>query len=505
MNAPITYESLFTKYRDDSAVLRNEQYAFWSIPTIYADPDLVLNGRQQAVRRDFQSVGAMLANHLASKIASLLFPSTQSFFRLDAAVNTAAMADAMAMDVKELASGLAELENTAYRRIFLRSSYHQLVHTMKLLICTGNCLLYRDSENTNMHAYSLRQYSLLRDGSGKVLDIVLKERTTVGQLPEAVQAAFYAGRDKYDAVCLYTRVRREPRTVTDVFVVTQQVDSYALDVHEEYAEAVCPYIPVTWNLVTGENYGRGLVEDYAGDFAKLSELSEALALYEIEACRVLHMAAPGSQADIDSMADQESGAWVAGDPTKVEAYEAGDYNKILALTADLEQIFQRLAPAFMYGGNVRDAERVTAEEIRTQAEEANQSLGGVYSVIADNLHIPLAHILCAEVNPEFVSEIIAGGLTLSVLTGVAALGRSADVNKLLQVAQVLATVIPVFTQSSQRLDPERVISKVFEGFGLNLEDYTHTEEELQAKQQMNAAPAVDAGLAEVANTIQGVS
>lgn len=505
MGPPVTYESLFDKYRDDSAVLRNEQYAFWSIPTIYADTEVRTGGRQQSVRRDFQSAGAMLANHLSSKIASLLFPSTQSFFRLDAAVNTDEMAAALAVDAKDLASGLATLENTAYRRIFLKASYHQLVHTMKLLICTGNALLYRDSQNTNMHAYSLRQYSMLRDGSGKVLDIILKERTTVGQLPDTLRNTVYAGRDEYDYVCLYTRVHRQRRKVTDIFVVTQQADSHQLDVNEEYPEAICPYIPVTWNLVTGENYGRGLVEDYAGDFAKLSELSEALALYEIEACRVLHMAAPGSQADIDSMAEQESGAWVAGDPSKVETYEAGDYNKIQALTADLNQIFQRLAPAFMYGGNVRDAERVTAEEIRTQAEEANQSLGGVYSVIADNLHIPLAHILCNEVNPEFVSEIIAGGLTLSVLTGVAALGRSSDVNKLLQVAQILANVIPVFTQASQRLDPERVISKVFEGFGLNIEDYSHTEEEMQVKQQANAAAASpDAALAQVSEQIQGV-
>lgn len=503
MKAPVTYESLFTKYRDDSAVLRNEQYALWSIPTIYSDPDVRTDGKQQSVRRDFQSAGAMLANHLASKIASLLFPSTQSFFRLDSAVNPDEMASALAVDQNELASGLATLENTAYRRIFLRSSYHQLVHAMKLLICTGNCLLYRDSANTNMHAYSMRSYAILRDGSGKVLDIILKERTTVGQLPELLQSTAYAGREEYDSVCLYTRIKRERRKVTDVFVVTQQADSHALDVREEYPEAVCPYIPVTWNLITGENYGRGLVEDYAGDFAKLSELSEALALYEIEACRVLHMAAPGSQADIDSMASEEMGAWVAGDPTKVQAYEAGDYNKIVALTADLTQIFQRLAPAFMYGGNVRDAERVTAEEIRTQAEEANQSLGGVYSVIADNLHIPLAHILCAEVNPDFVAEVIAGGLTLSVLTGVAALGRSSDVNKLLQVAQVLGATIPVFTQVSQRLDPERVISKVFEGFGLNIEDYSHTAEELAAKQAANAAP-VDTALTGAAADIQGV-
>ncbi|BEQ12893.1 putative collar protein [Pseudomonas phage Ep4] len=356
MNTEASYESLFKEYQDDSAILRMEKYARWSLPTIFANPEL-RSGKQVAVQRDYQSVGAMLTNNLASKLASLLFPSNQSFFRLDSTVHSDTMSKELGVQTTELASAMAKLENDAYRRIFLRASYHQIVHTMKLLITTGNALLYRDSADTNLHAYSLRQYSLLRDGSGKVLDMILKERTTREMLPEDKRTAF-EGRKEYDALNLYTRIKRESRSVGDVYVVTQCVEHVKLDTADEYPEAICPYIPVCWNLVTGENYGRGLVEDYAGDFAKLSELSEALALYEIEACRVLHLAAPGAGGDVDSMAEQDSGAWVSADPGKVQAYEAGDYNKIVALSADLQQITQRLSPAFMYTGNTRDAERV---------------------------------------------------------------------------------------------------------------------------------------------------
>lgn len=494
---PVTresYESLYKKYQDDSAILRNEKYAKWSLPTIFADPDM-RSGRQVSVQRDYQSVGAMLTNNLSSKLAALLFPSNQSFFRLDSQVNTDEMASDLGVEPADLASNLANLENMSYRRIFLRASYHQLVHTMKLLITTGNCLLYRDSADTNLHAYSIRQYSLLRDGSGKVMDIILKERTSKAMLPDGMKGLFKE-REEYDALCLYTRVKRERRTQGDVFVVTQQVETHDLGTDDEFPEAICPYIPVCWNLVTGENYGRGLVEDYAGDFAKLSELSEALALYEIEACRVLHLAKPGSGGDIDSMAEQQSGAWVSADPGAVEAYEAGDYNKIQALVADLGSITQRLSPAFMYTGNTRDAERVTAEEIRQQADEANQALGGVYSAIADSLHIPLAHILVNEVNPQFISEVISGGLKLSVLTGVAALGRSSDVNKLIQIAQALSVILPVLSQASQRMDVDRTINKVFEGFGLDVSDYSKTEQELAAQQaaaQQQATAAASAG------------
>lgn len=489
---PVQYQTLYDRYRDDSAVLRNEKYALWSLPTIFADPDL-RDGKQQAVERDYQSVGAMLTNSLASKMTALLFPSNQSFFRLDSTQHADTLASGLGVDAKDLTASLATLENTAYRRIFLKASYHQLMHAMKLLITTGNTLLYRDSPGTTLHSYSIRQYALLRDGAGKVLDILLKERTTVDQLPEGYRYLF-KNREENAPLVLFTRIKREYRTVTDVFVVSQQIEGHNIGEPAEYPEAVCPYIPVTWNLVTGENYGRGLIEDYAGDFAKLSELSEALALYEIEACRVLHLAKPGNGVDVDAIALTESGGWAAGDPTSVQAYEAGDFQKIQALNMDLQAIYQRLAPAFMYGNNVRDAERVTAEEVRETADEADQALGGVYSLIADGMHVPLAHILCAEVNPDFIKEVLAGGLTLSVLTGVAALGRSSDVTKLLQISQALATILPVLTQGTKRIDPELVIRKVFEGFGLNIQDFSRSEEELKAMQaQAEQPPAAPVG------------
>lgn len=498
-----TYESLFDEYRDDSAILRMEKYALWSIPTLFVDTCLVQNGKQTSVERDYQSIGAQLVNSLSSKMTALLFPSTQPFFRIDTNIDTDAISAAMGVNSSTLASSIADLENRAYRRLFLKNTYSQLVYGIKLALVTGNTLLYRDSAENKMHAYSLRSYALRRDGAGKVLDIILKERTTVAQVPDALKRHFQ-GRKEFEQVSLWTRIKRESRVVGDVFVVTQQLETFDLDVREEYPEAVCPYIPITWNLVTGEDYGRGLVEDYAGDFAKLSSLSEALALYEIESCRVLHLASPGSGGDIDAMASAPSGEWVSADPAKVQAYEAGDYAKIKALLDDINSIYQRLAPAFMYGGNTRDAERVTAAEIHQQAAEANTMLGGNYSSIADQAHIPLAHILCQEENPDFVAEVLAGGLSLSVLTGVAALGRSSDVTRMTEAFQVLSVLLPV-AQSNPSVDPNRIWGKVLEGYGLKLEDLQFTEEELRQQQaQQQATPTADTQLAGVAAEIGAI-
>ena len=150
----------------------------------------------------------------------------------------------------------------------------------------------------------------------------------------------------------------------------------------------------------------------------------------------------------------------------------------------------------MYSGNVRDAERVTAEELRRNAQEAEVSLGGVYSSLADSLHVPLAHILVNEINPSFITEVVQGGITLNVLTGVAALGRSSSIQNLLEAANDLALCLPVFAQASNRFDNERIIDMILLGRGVKLSDVMKTEEQLQQDlaAQQNQPMAVQQGL-----------
>jgi len=481
------YSTLYTKYRDDSAILKTESYAEWSIPTIFADVSTSRDGKRVDVQRDYQSIGAILANHLASKLAQLLFPANQPFFRLDGSSDMGELAKAAGVDAADLSSKLADLENRAYRRIFSGASYHQIVHLMKLLICTGNALLFRETPTSKLIAYNMRQYAVLRDGAGTVLDMILKERVSLSTLPKEVQTLF-KGREEYANLDMYTRIKRESRKLTDVFVVSQQIESHDVGEPSVYPVKICPYIPVVWNLIVGENYGRGLVEDFAGDFAKLSELSRALALYEIEACRVLHLVSPGTGADVDALNSAESGEFVSAKVGDVAAYEAGDFNKMSALLGDVQSIYQRLSPAFMYTGNTRNAERVTAEEIRMNAQEAEIGLGGVYSSLADTLHVPLAHILVNEIEPSFIQEVIAGGIDLEVLTGVSALGRSNNVTKLLEAANDIGLALQVFPAASKKFDMERIIDMILIARGVKLDDVYKTTEQLKQEQAAEAAP-----------------
>lgn len=483
------YEALYDKYKDDSTLLKLENFALWTIPSAFPDKqiDFEMKGDMD-IENDYQSIGATLVNFLAAKLTGLLFPTTQSFFKIQPTETMLSIAtEAFGVDKAEINNRLVKLENDACNSLYQNASYAQLVQMIRYLVITGNCLFKRiDGKLT---VYSLRNYAQLRDNEGTVLDVILKENFAYGSLPPEVQLLVNkpVGTPEFESVIVYTRIKRSLQAGRPQMVVSQQINGVDIGGESVYPENLCPYRTVVWNLVNGDSNGRGLVEEHAGDFAKLSDLSKALAMYEIETCRVIHLVKPGSSVDVDAMQGLPNGAWAQGDPQQVVAHEAGDAQKIQQLAAEIQTIHQRLAQAFMYQGNMREGERVTAEEISMNAQEAEKALGGVYSQLSQGIHLPLSYLLCLEVEPAFLTAIIAGEVTLDVVTGLPALGRSTVVTQILQAIQELSVIVPAMGQLSPRFDTERVVDLVLQARGVNLKDVMMTPEQLKAKQEQQQA------------------
>mgnify|MGYP005991786659 CR=1 FL=1 len=492
------YEGLFTKYQDSRSLTKLKTYALWTVPSAFpeteADTDSIGN---TPIEHDYQSIGAVLVNFLAAKLAGLLFPVTQSFFKIKPTEVLKGIAkNVFAVDDDTVKNELIQLENDAAAALFKNASYAQLIQMMRYLIITGNCLFKRI--NGKMTVYSLRNYAQLRDNEGTVLDVILKENWAWSSLPPVTRSIIGLPQDTPDDknIPVFTRIQRKLIKGHVNYEVSQQSGGVSLGPSSLYPENLCPYNIVVWNMVNGDSNGRGLVEDHAGDFAKLSDLSRALAVYEINACRVVNLVKPGSTVDIDYLNDSAGvGEFVQGDPANIQALESGDAAKIQQISASLDAIFQRLALAFMYQGNTRDAERVTAEELQMNARETEAALGGVYSQLSQTIHIPLSYQLCQEVNPAFITAVIAGEVELEVITGLPALGRSTVVTQLLQAVQEIGVIIQTVAAVSQRFDKEKIIDLILQARGINLEDVMLSKEALKAQEeQLQAEQAAQAGM-----------
>lgn len=485
------YSALFDKYRDSGLINRAKDYCRWTIAALIASDPNQERSQQRAVERDFQSVGALLVNNLSSKLANLLFPTNRPFFRIVLSAELQAEAKTAGMTEVEVASQLAKTEMTSCQSVFKNSSFNQLIILLKHLMVTGNGCMYRDSESRRTLTYGIQQFSVRRDARGFVVDAIIKERTYFMSLPEIVQMELLKGQGRNritnvdKEVDIYTRVQRQSREQRVGYSVSQEVDGVRVGEEAWYPEHICPWVFPTWNLSTGEHYGRGLVEEYAPAFAKISDLSHALALYEIEIMRVINVVAPGG-GDIDEYANAETGEYIVGDPEMVKAIESGSMNKVQAITADIEAVFGQLARAFMYTANTRDGERVTAYEIRQDALEAENTLGGVYSSLAEGLQVPLSHVLILETNPGSLAAILTENMKLDILAGIPALGRSTDVQNLLSAAQELAAIAESLMQIDNRVDPHRLADLVYAGRSVDSEQFLYSDEELAEQAQAEA-------------------
>lgn len=493
----VSHKSRFLRYRDDTVILKARRYAHWTLPALMADLSIQVNGQGLILERDYQEIGALLVNNLAPKLASMLFPASRPFFKVDSSDELKRAAAKAGKTLTELNASFAKMEQEACARIFLNAGYAQLIQSLRHLIVTGNVMTYRESKSAKYCAYGLESFSQKRDGQGNLLDAVLREYTHIESLPPTVQQSLRMGNpgryrsiDQCPPVELYTRIHRQQGVSGKFyFVVSQEADELPVGTTGNYPEHLCPWQVVTWTLINGENYGRGLVEDFAGGFAKLSDMSHAATLYGIEMMRVLNLVQPGLGADIDELAQAETGQFVQGTTGAVVAYESGDADKLQALRAEITEVFQNLARAFMYKGNTRDAERVTAFEIKQDALEADNTLGGAYSSLAASMQIPAAHILLTEVDSSMLEGLVTSTVELGIIAGIPALGRASDVQNLILAAQDALAIIPGLVELDNRIDGQKILDMIMAGNSVDTSLLYKSKEQLAAQAQADAQAA----------------
>lgn len=514
-------KDLYKQFEDTVTLDACRHFCKWTVASLFPDSFLSEDVKDQTrnrVERDYQSFGAILLNNLAAKVTQVLFPADKAFFVLTPTKANAKLADSMGLSKENYASAVAALELAACQRLFLNGGYNALTQAVKLLAATGNALLYRDSATNKFHTYSLHNYVVRRDGSGNVLCVILREEIAKAALPMDVLERLgnkATQKKEYDTFTMYTRIERvtteyervvyassddvpdvdeevedastsRVETVTSVtYKVTQEIEDIVLAEPSIYPEYLCPYVPLTWNLISGESYGRGLVEDYSSDFARYSENSEAIVDYEAEMMRLFYTVDPSLNTSVSDLEEAPTGIFISAVHTTKDpilAHEGGEANKLVALMNNMSVIEARLSKAFMYTGNVRDAERVTAEEIKTQIREADYSLGGVYSALAEAIHLPLAHILLAEEDSNVRQMLLEESFDIDVSVGLASLTREAKIAQLQYIANAVQVIMPAFV-AFPRINQEAVLKVLFEGQGFPIDEVSFTDEQLQQKQE----------------------
>ncbi len=130
----------------------------------------------------------------------------------------------------------------------------------------------------------------------------------------------------------------------------------------------------------------------------------------------------------------------------------------------------------------RNGERVTAEEIRYVAGELEDTLGGVYSLLSQELQLPLIRRVFTQVQSmSMLPEMEEGLVEPTITTGIEALGRGHDLNKL---NQFIGAIVQFGEPAFARIDFSGLISKIAAALGVDTQGLIKTDEQIAQEQQM---------------------
>lgn len=497
---------------------RAREAAEYTIPALFPP-----QGHSSSTRyaTPFQSLGARGVNNLSSKLLLALLPPESCFFKLQPDARIEAELEQnqdpqQADDSADLLdSALSQMEQTVLQEINSRKLRTKAAEAFKQLVVGGNTLVHMPAKK-GMRVFKLDQYVVQRDPEGHVLEIVVKECVAPNTLPDPIKMAVLqqiareeaeqgkTGSDKdhgdHKTVDLFTRVCREDKNWT----VCQEVKGFKVpDSDGTYPLDKCPWLPLRWTSIDGENYGRGLCEEYIGDLASLEALAKMLVQAGMVAGKVIYMVKPNGSTRPESLNDKPNGAIIEGDPEDVKALQLEKGMDLQFVVTLSQAIEQRLSYVFLLNSAIqRDAERVTAEEIKTMAAELEDALGGVYSLFADEFQRPLAEIIMAQMQREKkLPELPKGTVSISVITGLDALGRNRDLTRLSQLMQAGGQALGPQVLS-QYVNPGDYLTRVSAALGIKAKGLIKTDGEVQqaqqaAQQQQMAAqmagPAMQAG------------
>jgi hypothetical protein len=212
--------------------------------------------------------------------------------------------------------------------------------------------------------------------------------------------------------------------------------------------------------------------------------------------------------DIEELNSAESGDFVAGVRDDVGTLQLEKSQDFQVARSVAEAIELRLSHAFMLqSGTVRDAERVTAEEIRAMAEELENVLGGVYTVLSAEFQLPLVNRLLYILERNGEAPDLPSTVQPMIVTGFEAMGRNHSANKLRAwMADMSGIYGPQILQ--QITDPNEVGKRLGDSYGIEAMDQLlkAPEQQQQDAQQgavqqaaVAAAPQIAKGAMDAAN------
>jgi hypothetical protein len=417
-----------------SKVERARYYSTLTVPSLLPPDGWT---EQESLPQPFSSTAARGTTSMASRMLSALLPlNDMPFFKFE--LKSGEEPDA------EIYSYLDALSYQVYNKLSTANLREIIYQTLQHLIVVGDVLLIMD-DDFNFRVIRLDQYVCRRDVHGNVEELIFIEFQALPNTDDALvaQSSSLSMSEKKGYKKIYVRSTKNHDT-NEWDVEKQDEEGVILD---KGTYKILPYIALRWAGVPGENYGRSHIEDIIGDIKSLEAFTEGL-IYGVTASSLFWMACdPAGMTELDDIVSKPTGSWVSARQGEVFTISPADTMnpQIQSTQAGVGILREEIGKAFLMGSSsIPSGDRVTATAVRMVGQELEHVLGGAFSAIARDLMKPIVEraifLMIAQgdideqLNEMFNDE---GLLGVEIVTGLQALSRDSDLQKLMQMGEMV--------------------------------------------------------------------
>lgn len=476
---------------------RGRMNAMLTIPRLLPPEDW---SEEISLPNPYSSVASKGVTNLASRMLAALIPlNDMPFFGFSLKDGADAPPEAQLL--------LDTLSHQVYNKLAGKNIRDSFFQALQSLIVVGDvCVKLMD--DMTFRTIRLDHYCVVRDVVGDLIELVHLEFVPEEEEPIPAYSDGIYGADMWSRPGFKTIYCRYV-LLEDGTWHAEKEDADGNPVEEGRYE-VFPYAVLRWSSVTSENYGRSKCEEIYGDIQTLESYTQSLIESMAAASTFFMGVSPTGVTELTDLASAQNGEWVAAraEDTYVISPAQSMTPQIQNMQNAVATMRQAVAEAFlMQGGVTRQAERVTATEVRMQGQELENVLGGAFSAIARDLLVPMLqraiYVMVSEedLDPELEKEFFDNGrISLDIITGLQALSQDSQLQKLMQMGEMMRNLPE---QAAQHFNWEEYGKALISNLGFDARHWVKSSEEIAQEEQ--ARMQAQAGAQTQAAMQQGVA
>lgn len=480
-----------------------EMCADYTLPYIYQTDENRMAGIEPEDLLLGDSVGATSLSSLVSQVGKVTFPDNGAFFRYAVKEGDNVLSRLPDAQRSSVLRDMEEAGMTGLYKMGLNASGSMI---LKHLLGLGNVVFrvpVADKDTDKIEVFDLNNVVIKRRRDGTVTDIIIKEKEEYRFLGDEAKAALDKSNVKYeddDEVDYYTHVKMRS---DGKYTVLNAVDDYQLEPTTNFVtKDDCEYKVASLNLTKGSQYGAGVVLLNLPLIHKANVYADATTDTAVAGSMVNWAVSPTASITPEEFANRQHGQPFGVKPDDIQAIVANVGQQLTISAEQYNTIKMELSRTFLMPQAIqRNAERVTAEEIRMVAQRLEEVHSGMYSEIAELIQRPLAMMSIDLIEDEDLLQ-YKEFVEVEVVTALESKSRNRELDNLMAALGDTTIFNSLNPEVLSRMKIDVILSRIFNNRNNDSSNMVKTEEELQQEKQREAEMEAEANAAQTGSAAQ---